>query len=72
MVVPSGTPRKQFTQNGVVVRYGYEPMAGGTFFKVAEQTFSEMPPVEQLKKIVADSNAKRGIKEKFIPADYGY
>lgn len=72
MVVPSGTPRKQFTQNGVVVRYGYEPMAGGAFFKVAEQTFSEMPPVEELKKIVADSNARRGIKEKFVPSDYGY
>lgn len=73
MVVPAGTPRKQCTQSGVVVRYGYEPMAGGQFFKVMEQTFSEMPPKEELRKIVEESNAKRGIDyDPFIPSDYGY
>jgi len=72
MVVPAGTPRKQCTQNGIVVRYGYEAMAGGAFFKVMEQVFSEMPPQEELRAIVEESNARRGIDDPFIPSDYGY
>lgn len=72
MVVPAGTPRKQCTQSGIIIRYGYEPMAGGTFFKVMEQVFSEMPPEEDLRKIVEESNARRGIDDPFVPSDYGY
>lgn len=72
MVVPSGTPRKQCTTNGVIVRYGYESMAGGQFYKVMEQIFSEMPRMEELRQIIAESNARRGIQEEFVPSDYGY
>lgn len=71
-VVPSNAPRKAAMPQGVLFRFGFEPIPGSGLSKVGEVVFPAIPPVETLKGLQQEYCRVHNIDEPFNPADYGY
>ena len=71
-VVPSNAPRKAAMPQGVLFRFGFEPIPGSGLSKVGEVLFPTVPPVETLKRIQQEYCRVHNIDESFNPADYGF
>ena len=68
-VVPSNARRKAAMPQGVLFRFGFEPIPGSGLSKVL---FPTVPPVEALKGLQQEYCRMHNIDEPFNPADYGY
>ena len=64
-------PRRATTAQGIVIRYGFQPIGDSGYAKYVEHLFVKMPDKETLKQIVTAYNKENGISEKFKAADYG-
>lgn len=71
-VVPSNAPRKALVQNGIVYRFGFEPIQGSGLSKCGEVLCREVPPVDELRAAQQEYCRLNNIEEPFIPSDYGY
>lgn len=71
-VVLSNSPRKAIVQNGILFRFGFEPLAGTQFSKVGEALCHTLPPVEELQAAQQEYCRTHGIDEPFVPSEYGY
>ena len=71
-VVPSNAPRKAAMPQGVLFRFGFEPIPGSGLSKVGELLFTTVPPVETLKWLQQEYCRVHNVDEPFNPADYGY
>ena len=71
-VVPSNAPRKAAMPQGVLFRFGFEPIPGSGLSKVGEVLFPTVPHVETLKGLQQEYCRVHNIDEPFNPADYGY
>jgi len=71
-VVPSNAPRKAALPQGVLFRFGFQPITGSGLSKVGEVLFPIVPPVETLKGLQQEYCRVNNIDEPFNPADYGY
>ena len=71
-VVLSNAPRKAILPNGILFRFGFEPLAGTGMSKCGEAVCRELPPVEELRAAQQEYCRVHNIDEPFVPADYGY
>ena len=71
-VVPSNSPRKAALPQGVLFRFGFEPISGTNLSKVGEIVFREFPDVNTLRGVQQEYCRVHSINEPFNPADYGY
>ena len=71
-VVPNGAPRKAILQNGILFRFGFEPITGSGLSKCGEIVYFELPHVDTLREVQQEYCRTHGITEEFVPADYGY
>ena len=71
-VVPSSAPRKAAMPQGLLFRFGFEPIPGSGLSKVGEVLFPTVQPVETLKGLQQEYCRVHNIYEPFNPADYGY
>ena len=64
-------PKRVITAQGVVIRYGYQPMGDTGYAKYMEHLFRRMPDKETLRSIVTSYNEANGINAVFDAAEYG-
>ena len=70
-VVPSNAPRRAALPQGVLFRFGFEPIAGSGLSKVGEIVYPTTPTVDVLKGAQQYCRINN-ISEPFVPTDYGY
>jgi len=71
-VVPSNSPRKVVLSNGLLYRFGFEPITGSGMSKVGEVVYPTIPQVENLQAVQHEYCRVHNIDEPFNPADYGF
>lgn len=71
-VVPCNAPRKAALPQGVLFRFGFEPIPGCGLSKVGEVVFPAVPQVETLKGLQQEYCRVHSIDEPFNPTDYGF
>ncbi len=71
-VGPANAPKRQTVSNGIIIRYGYQPLGATGYAKYAERIFPALPPIDMLCSIINQYNSTNGINEIFNSASYGY
>lgn len=71
-VVPGNAPRKAVMPQGVLFRFGFQPIPGSGLSKVGEVVFPSIPPVETLRGLQLEYCRVNNIDEPFNAADYGF
>lgn len=68
-IVPKNAPRKAVVDNGVIYRFGYEPLSGTNMCKCTEVLLVRVPDVSVIEDLFRKYEQANSV---FTAADYGY
>lgn len=71
-VVPNNAPRRVALPQGILFRFGFQPIGSSGLSKVGEIVYPTPPEVDLLRAAQQEYCRVHNIDEPFIPADYGY